>query len=250
MPTPLPGLREIRAILLLSLAAAAAPVLAAEEGKDKDSDFWWWIRGFEITPGAGLRHLGVDVHRKSDGTQGNMSNSISKSAFASINIETPSWQFGKSNFGASAYLYAANVNLNQQFVTDPGQTDTSPTVAGTRENVGTNLSGYYSYLVPAVHYRLQGRDGSSMKFALGYGRWVGRFSGDIILTPDNRPANGLPKTAIDTRVSKNAYLFTMQYKFANHWQAYMSVGGPTWQDDSFRYQMEEVSLVVGYTFIL
>ncbi len=244
MSTPVPGLREFRALVFLSLVAAAAPAAAEED------DFWWWIRGFEITPGAGLRHLGVDVHRKSDSAQGNLSNSISKSLFGSITVETPSFQFGKSNFGVSAYLYAANVNLNEQFVADPGRTDTSATVAGTRDNVGTSLSGYYSYLVPAVHYRLQGRDGSSMKFALGYGRWVGRFSGDIILTLDNRPANGLPKTSIDTRVSKNAYLFSMQYKFANHWQAYMSVGGPTWQDETFRYQMEEISLVVGYTFIL
>lgn len=227
----------------LLLALVAAPAVA-------EDDFWWWIRGFEITPGVGLRHLGVDVNRKSDGAQGNLSNSISKSAFASINIETPSWQFGSSNFGASAYLYAANVRLNEQFVSNPGQSDTSPTISGTRDNVGTSLSGYYSYLVPALHYRLLGRDGGSTKFALGYGRWVGRFSGDIILTPDNRPVNGLPKTSVDTRFSKNAYLFTMQFKTASHWQFALSVGGPSWQDGSFRYQLEEVSLVAGYTFIL
>ena len=235
----------MRGLFLLSLVASASPAVAAEE-----SDFWWWIRGFEITPGVGLRYLGVDVHSKSNDTVGNLANSIGKSAFASINIESPSFQFGKSNFGASVYLYAANVNLNQQFIADPGQDPNSDSMAGTRDNVGTSLSGYYSYLVPAVHYRLQGRDGSSMKFALGYGRWVGRFSGDIILTPDNRPANGMAKTPIDTRVAKNAYLFTMQYKFANHWQASMSVGGPKWQDDQFRYQLEELSFTVGYTFIL
>jgi hypothetical protein len=241
----LPAARSSARALLLLPFLAAAPAVAAEE-----NDFWWWIRGFEITPGVGLRHLGVDVHRKSDSFQGNLSNSIAKSLFGSINIESPSYQFGKSNFGASVYLYAANVNLNEQFVADPGQTASSATVSGMRNNVGTSLSGYYSYLVPALHYRIQGRDGGSTKFALGYGRWVGRFSGDIILTPDNRPANGMPKTPLDTRVSKNAYLFTMQFKSASRWQVYMSVGGPKWQDDSFRYQLEEVSLVFGYTFIL
>jgi hypothetical protein len=233
--------------LALLLSLLCAPAFAAEE---KDKDFWWWIHGFEITPGAGLRSLGVEVTRKSDSNVGNISNSISKSLFAAINIESPSYQFGKSNFGASVYLYGSNVRLNEQFVADPGQDPNSGSLVGMRDNVGTSMSGYYSYLVPALHYRLQGRDGSSMKFSLGYGRWVGRFSGDIILTPDNRPANGLPKTSIDTRVAKNAYLFTMQYKFANHWQAYMAVGGPKWQDEQFRYQMEEVSLVVGYTFTL
>jgi hypothetical protein len=239
--------RQLRLLSFLALAGAAAPSAAAEE---KDSDFWWWIHGFEITPGVGLRHFGFDVHSKSNDNVGNVSNSISRSAFASVNIESPSFQFGTSNFGASVYFYGANVRLNEQFIADPTQSDTSATATGTRENVGTTITGYYSYLVPAVHYRLQGRDGSSMKFALGYGPWYGRFSGDIILTPDNRPANGQPKTSIDTRVSKWAYLFTMQYKFANHWQAYMTVGGPKWQDAQFRYQMEELSLVVGYTFIL
>jgi hypothetical protein len=240
----------LRTLLFFALAASAAPCTAAEESKEKESDFWWWIRGFEITPGVGLRHFALDVHSKSNDNLGNVSNSIGKSAFASINIESPSFQFGKSNFGASVYFYGANVRLNEQFIADPGQDPNSGSLAGTRENVGTSITGYYSYLVPAVHYRLQGRDGSSVKFALGYGPWRGRFSGDVILTPDNRPTNGQPKTSIDTRVSKWAYLFTMQYKFANHWQAYMTVGGPKWQDSQFRYQMEELSLVLGYTFIL
>jgi hypothetical protein len=30
----------------------------------------------------------------------------------------------------------------------------------------------------------------------------------------------------------------------------MSVGGPKWHDDTFKYQMEEVSLGLGYTFRL
>jgi hypothetical protein len=236
-----PGLR---ALLLTALAAAAAPASAEE------NDFWWWIHGFEITPGAGLRHLGVDVRRKSDSFQGNSSNGITSSLFASINIESPSYQFGKSNFGVSVYAYAANVNLDEQFYADPNQSSGSASATGERKNVGTSLSGYYSYIVPTLHYRNINKDGSSFKLALGYGRWSGQFSGDIILTPDNRPAAGMPKTPIDTRISKNAYLFLMQYKFANRWQAYMSVGGPKWQDANFNYQLEEVSLIIGYTFVL
>jgi hypothetical protein len=44
--------------------------------------------------------------------------------------------------------------------------------------------------------------------------------------------------------------FHMQHKFQNGWQAYMSVGGPKWSDDRFEYELEEVSLVIGYTFSL
>lgn len=229
--------------LLLAAAFASGPACA-------EDDFWWWIRGFEITPGAGLRHFAVEVTRGSDGATGNSSNSIGNSLFGSLMVESPSWQFGGSNWGASVYFYASNVGLDEQFVNDPGQGAGDAGASGSRKNVGTSMSGYYSYLVPALHYRVQRDDGSQFKVALGYGRWHGEFSGDIILTPDNRPQTGQPKTQIDTSVSKNAYLASMQYKFAKHWQAFMSVGGPRWSDSTFKYQMEEVSIVIGYTFRL
>ncbi len=233
----------LRTLLLLALAAGAAPVAAAD-------DSWRWIRGFEITPGAGLRYLSVNVHDKAAGTQGNLSNSLGRSLFGAISVESPGYQFGGSNFGASVYLYAADVRLNEQLIAEPGMDPGATSISGTRQDVGTRLTGYYSYLVPALHYRLQGRDGSTTKFALGYGPWYGRFSGDVILTPDNRPSTGLPRTSIDTRLWKTAFLFSVQFKFASHWQAYMTVGGPKWQDDSLRYEMEQISLVLGYTFIL
>jgi len=244
-----PGLR---ALLVIVFAACAAPAVAAEEKeKEKESDFWWWIRGFEITPGVGLRTLSLDVHSKSNDTQGNLSNNFGAGwLFGSINIESPNYQFGKTDFGVSVYAYASGVRLDHQFVADAGQDPNNDSSSGSRQNVGTKVTGYYSYLVPALHYRRIAADGSGFKIALGYGRWTGKFSGDVILTPDNRPASGLPKTPVDTRISKNAYLVNLQYKFANHWQLMMTVGGPKWQDDNFRYQLEETSLILGYTFVL
>jgi hypothetical protein len=188
----------LRALLLIVFAACAVPAAAAEE-KEKDSDFWWWIHGFEITPGVGLRTLSLDVHSKSNGTQGNLSNNFGAGwLFGSINIESPSFQFGKTDFGASVYAYASGVRLDHQFVADPGQDPNGDQNSGSRQNVGTKVTGYYSYLVPALHYRKVAKDGSGFKIALGYGRWSGRFSGDVILTPHNRPATGLPKTPVDT----------------------------------------------------
>jgi hypothetical protein len=230
-------------LLLSLLLLAAAPAFAEE-------DNWWWIRGFQFTPGVGLRHLGLDVVRRSDNFKGNISTDIAGSAFAALSIESPSYRFGNSNFGISVYAYAANVNLNSQWVADGTQNTSTGTENGSRQNVGTGVSGYYSYLVPALHYSAKMPSGGEAIFALGYGKWIGRFSGNVILTADDRPAAGMPKTAIDVNVTKNAYLFLMQYKFANHWQAYMSVGGPKWQDGANRYELEEVSLVVGYTFTL
>jgi len=242
---------RLRTLLFFALAASAAPCTAAEESKEKESDFWWWIHGFEITPGVGLRTLSLDAHSKLNDTQGNLSNNFGAGwLFGSVNIESPSFQFGKSPIGVSVYAYASNVKLDHQFVADPGQDPNGDSNSGSRHDVGTKVTGYYSYLVPALHFRNVASDGTGFKAAIGWGRWVGRFSGDIILTPDNRPAAGLPKTPIDTRVAKNAYLVVLQYKFVNHLQLMMTVGGPKWQDDKFRYQLEETSLILGYTFVL
>jgi len=232
-----------RTKVLAQLAAciillAAPPVIADDESGG-------WGGAFSFTPGVGLRHLGLDVIEQSTGLTGNLSNDVWDSAFAAMSIESPEYQFGKSNFGFTIYAYAATVNLDHQWVADGGAGAT-----GSREDVGTSVSGYYSYFVPALHYRWSNGGGSETKFALGIGSWVASFSGDIILTPDDTPVPTDPKTLLDVRVRKLAYLFLMQHKFNNHWQTYMSVGGPAWKEDGFEYSLEEVSIVIGYTFSL
>lgn len=236
-----------RTRVLAQLAAcivllAASPVIADDESGG-------WGGAFSFTPGVGLRHLGLDVIDQSNGDTGNLSNDVWDSAFAAISIESPEYQFGKSNFGFTIYAYAATVNLDHQWVADGG-TSSSGSASGSRENVGTSVSGHYSYLVPAVHYLWTHGGGSETKVALGFGSWVASFSGDIILTPDDTPEPTDPKTPLDVRVRKLAYLFLMQHKFSNRWQAYMSVGGPDWEADGYAYNLEEVSIVIGYTFSL
>jgi hypothetical protein len=208
-----------------------------------------WHSGFQFTPGFGFRHFALDVVRNSDGYRGNISNTGAASMFASLAIETPSFQFPDSNWGVSAYAYAANVDLDSQWVGDGG-TNPNGTSSGSGSNVGTNVSGYYSYLVPALHYRLPHPGGGEGKVALGYGKWIARLKGDIILTANDRPYSGLPHTSIDTSTTRNAYLFLLQWKFVSGWQVYMSVGGPTWRADGLDFQAEEVSTVFGYTFTL
>ncbi|OGW16792.1 MAG: hypothetical protein A2072_07435 [Nitrospirae bacterium GWC1_57_7] len=229
--------------LLILVSGNAAANSADEDGR--------WRGAFSFTPGVGLRHLGLDVVETTSGLglQGNLSNDVWDSAFAAMSIESPEYQFGKSNFGFTIYAYAATVTLDHQWVSDGG-TSPSGTSSGSREDVGTSVTGYYSYFVPALHYRWPHAGGSESKFALGVGSWMAKFSGDIILTPDDMPAPGMTKTNIDVRVRKLAYLLLMQHKFANGWQAYMSLGGPTWEQEGFEYKLEEVSLVIGYTFSL
>lgn len=237
------GLRLVVLVFALSGSAAWA------QEPPEDLPELKWYSGFQFTPGFGFRHLALDVVRSADGYKGNIANTGTASLFTALAIETPSFQFPDSNWGLSAYAYATNVDLDAQWVAD-GSTNANGTAGGSREHVGTRVSGYYSYLVPALHYRLPTPTGGEGKVALGYGKWIARLKGDIILTGNDHPHSGLPRTDIDASVSRNAYLFLMQYKFASHWQVYMSVGGPTWSANGYDYKVEEVSIVFGYTFTL
>ncbi|MDH4191600.1 MAG: hypothetical protein OEW21_15535 [Betaproteobacteria bacterium] len=59
-----------------------------------------WISGFSITPGFGMRSFSLDVVRKSDGLKGNLSNDVPRSFFAALRIDSPTYQFGDSPWGA------------------------------------------------------------------------------------------------------------------------------------------------------
>lgn len=198
-----------------------------------------WYDGFAITPGIGLRHFALHVEQ--GGNEGSLSNSIENSFFAALDVQSPSLQFSE-HWGASVYLYSANLDLSEQFTDNDNDGDDN---SGETIDVGTSASGRYSYVVPALHYDMPAGDGT-FRVALGFGKWFSTIEGDIILTPDNQPQAGMPKTAFDVKVNKNAYLFHMQWRTQGSWHFAMSVGGPKWSGDGNDYKVEEVALVVGY----
>ena len=199
-----------------------------------------WYDGFAITPGIGLRHFALHVEQ--GGNEGSLSNSIENSFFAALDVQSPSLQFSE-HWGASVYLYSANLDLSEQFTDNDDDGDDN---SGETIDVGTSASGRYSYVVPALHYDMPAGDGGHFRVALGFGKWYSTIKGDVILTPDNQPQAGMPKTAFDVTVNKNAYLFHMQWRTRGSWHFGMSVGGPKWSGDGNRYQVEEVALVAGY----
>ena len=198
-----------------------------------------WYDGFSITPGVGLRHFALHVDQ-ANGDKGTLQNSIQNSMFWAIDVQSPSLQFSE-HWGASVYLYSSKISLSEQF-TEAGNDEENK---GESIDVGTSATGRYSYVVPALHYEMPAGDGH-FRAALGFGKWFATVKGDIILTPDNEPASGMPRTDFDVTVDKNAYLFHMQWRTQGSWHFGMSVGGPKWSKSGFEYQVEEVSLVVGY----
>jgi len=202
---------------------------------------------FTITPYVGVRHIGLGTTSNATGNSGNIGTKLENSLFFAVGLETFEYSFNDTPWGFTLYGYAANVDLSEQWSAN-GTTNSNGTAGGSRINVGTRVSGYYSYLVPTLHYNLQDKKGNGLKAALGYGEWNANFSGTIILTPNDSPVSGMLKTPVSLNETKLGYLFLMQFQFQNGWTGYMSVGGPRWESKGITYQLEEVAIAVGHPF--
>lgn len=222
---------------MLFLALCTPQIYAAE-----DTTHWW--NGFTISPGVGARHLGLDVTRKSNGASGNISQSGTAQLFASLSVSTPEYRLGESNWGVSLRMYSSFVTLDHQWYDYHTGDTTTGTVQGERVNVGTDVSGYYTYIIPSLNYGLGG-----FSVSLGLGPWSSKFDGDMILTQDDQPVKGMPTSNISFSTQDTlAYMFSMSYTTTNAWLIEMTVGGTSFSDSDYKYEMEEVALTVGKTF--
>ena len=147
--------------------------------------------------------------------------------------------------------YSSVVTLDSQFFDyNNNAVAGSGEAQGERINVGTKVTGSYSYLVPTVHYKASTQMGT-FAAALGVGYWTSTLSGDIILTSNNQPVEGMPTTPVDLSTkNKIAYLFFMSFTNTNEWIYEMTVGGPKFSADGYDYKLEEVSLTIGKRFVL
>lgn len=235
-------------ITLTALLFVAFQTGYAMEFKADDETHWW--DGFSITPGGGFRHLGISIDRKSDGYHGNISNAGFAQAVATLNMTFNEF---KLNEGGTLYLelhsYTAFLKLDHQFY-DYGTTNTATGAnSGERVDVDTRIDGYYTYLMPSLKFKAQLPGSGEFAVSLGVGLWTSEFSGDIILTDDGRPINGMPKSDININTYKElAYIFNMSYATTTGWIYLMSVGGTTFDDDEYDYKIEEVAMIIGKRF--
>lgn len=200
--------------------------------------------GFSITPGAGLRHLGLDIIRKSDNLTGNIAQDVAAKLFFTINVESPKYRFGKSGWGISVINQNSVVTLDSQWYSYGG-TSTN----GQRIDVGSEVTGRYSYLVPQLFFEAGRPESGLFKVALGVGLWNADLSGTIKLTANDTPTVGTTASNVAIKTTKTAYLFLMSYRTASNWLYEMSVGGPQFSDDTYNYKVEEVAITIGKTFM-
>ena len=229
-----------RVVLLIMISSVGFSYSAMAEANEESE---WWDN-FSITPGMGFRHLGVDVVRKVDGFHGNISNAGFAQIVFTLNMVFNEFQLDDAG---RVYLelnsYTSFINLDHQFY-EFGTTGN--TNYGERVDVGTELNGYYTYLMPSIKYALKLVGGGEMSASLGIGFWNSSFDGNIILTPNGRPTAGLPTTDISIGTfDQLAYIVNLKWETRAGWVYMMSVGGTSFSDDDYRYEMEEVSMIVG-----
>lgn len=236
----------------LSLSADNAGQTTGESANDSEivaTPTRWW-HGITFTPGVGLRHLGLDVRRRSDGFHGNISQSTAAKVFFAFSISSPQFPIPDTRWAVSLRMYNSFVSLDHQFYSSNTVDPNTGAETGERIDVGTEVSGRYSYIVPSLHYNMPTTGGGTFSVALGIGLWNASLSGDIILTPANHPYEGLPADSIHIDTSDTlAYLFSMSYS-GGQWTYEMTVGGTEFSDGNYDYQLEEITMVAGRNFSL
>ena len=210
---------------------------------ESDNTSHWWDN-FSITPGAGFRHLGVDVIRKSDSYHGNISNAGFAQVVFSLNMVFNEFQLDDDG---RVYLelnsYTSLISLDHQFYEFGSSGGAN---YGERIDVGTELSGYYTYLMPSIKYALKLSGGGEMSASFGLGFWNSSFDGDMILTPDGKPVAGMPTSNISiSTFDELAYMVNLKWETRGGWVYLMSVGGTAFSDENYKYEIEEVSMIIG-----
>ncbi len=239
----------IKNLIFVLLPSLVLPSTTLAEITTVNNPHWW--NGFSITPAAGFRHLGIKIIRKSDDYFGNISNAGFAQAVATLNMTSPSYALNNSgSLKLELNTYSAFLNIDNQFYADDNVSSSSSGNSGTRVEVGTAISGYYTYFMPTLKWEAGTPEIGKFGFGIACGVWTSNFSGNIILTPDERPVTGMPADTINFRTNKEAaYRVTLSWTTPGNWIWLMSVSGSNANDAVYNYELEEVSMMLGKQFV-
>ncbi len=120
----------------------------SEENQKDEGVFRRVFRGLSISPGICLKSPEIKIKRKSDGHRAVIGDPLPGMVSLAIDISSRDFDFPNTNFGASLFLHSSHFKADRQWAAVNGdEVDI--------EDVGTSLSGHYSYLIPALYYKHQ-----------------------------------------------------------------------------------------------
>ena len=212
----------------------------SEENQIDEGIFSRIFRGLSISPGITFKVPMILIKRRSDGHQAEMMDSPGVLSFV-IDVSTRDYDFANTNFGWSLFLHSSSFKASTQIAGVNGGKIKE-------HDFGTSVSGRYSYLIPALYYKLPKAEGE-MKLGVGLGYGSARLNGSALFGPERMVSSSTPKSSLSTSANDViAYMFFLDFNPPSAYHFRLSYGGPVFRDSEYQYIFEEFTFTVSYTF--
>jgi hypothetical protein len=212
------------------LPATDAPAKSGVTGFwDKAYDYL--VNGASITVGTGVRQAEMTVTRKVDGASGKIAQRNEQAYFLSYSTR-PSF-IGETHFGYTFMLNYSHFSMDKQEV-----------ARNVYQDIGTRIRGNFAYVVPTLFYQWGEHQykGKFVRLGVGLGLGATTYSGNIKLS-DNSIVD-VSNKAYALTVAESVFL-EARYR---HFGVIFSVAGPSADKDSYKIQVTDISLNLGYSF--
>lgn len=231
-------------VMLLALSAPDAkgtPQTSETAAEPEQMTFGAWLwdylyNGASITVGVGTRQAELKVTEKVTGKFGKIVQRDEDAYF--LSYSTRESFIGSSQFGYTFMLNYTTFNMDKQEVEK-----------NVYEDIGTRVRGKTAYVVPTLFYQWgeHRKIGKFVRLGVGLGLGVAKFDGDIILT-DPQPQPLVPihvsSDSYDLKFAASAFL-EARYR---HWGIKITVAGPSYQDETYLYNLSDIAVNLGYTY--
>ena len=219
---------------LPSPAAAVKPESVAKN--DADDGFFGWVwRGLtdeaHLRVGYGVVQWAMDVKRASDGATARLVQRDNSAVFIGYGSK-PSF-FKDSNFGYTFMVDYVNFDMNKQEI--PGDK---------LADLGTEVSGYLVYAVPALYYQWgEHREaGRFVRLGVGVGLGAARYSGTVRLSTGETVHT--EKKSYEPRLAVSNFLEARW----NHVGLSVSYASPRVYGDGYDIRVKGFSANIGYLY--
>lgn len=206
----------------------------ASATKLTDWAYDYFIDGATLKLGVGTRIAGVQVKRLSDDATGKIVQRDLNSYF--ITYSTSPIYFSIDRSGLTFIFNLSGFSANKQEIDGGKFVDT-----------GSRASGQFYYIVPTAFYEWGNYlKGTYARIGAGLGLGAATFSGDATLTSTTNNDS----VALNRRSTSLTWATSLMLEgHWNHWGLTFQYAGPTYKNDKFQFDVQDISANLGYQFV-
>ncbi len=239
----------IRSLLITLILLYTNSSFAAEGGQDNGllkpilhvAKHHW----LTVYPGLSIKSPTIDIKRKSDGQAASVTDSPGVFAL-SMSLKMKDFDIPDTKWGFTFFGYSSYFTAGEQFA---GVDGADVIIV----DLGTSLSGYYVYFVPAIYFKdpRTTTDEAELKLGFGYGQGTANFEGAAVFGPDRRVSSGDPKTSVKASAT-DVFAFTVFYslEWKNRTNFRVAITTLSFDDADYEFDLTEFSIILSRTFSL